>query len=49
MDQGAGLSDTAVAAGAENRVTNCLKQLTARPPITFAEFVANNNNWQEHS
>ena len=31
--------DTAIAAGAEDRITGCVEQLTGRPPTTFDAFV----------
>jgi len=38
--------DAAIAAGAEDRVTGCVEDLTGRPPIAFGAFVeANATKW----
>ena len=34
--------DTAIAAGAEDRITTCIEDLTGRPPTTFDAFVTKN-------
>ena len=34
--------DSAIAAGAEDRITTCIDDLTGRPPINFDAFVENN-------
>ena len=42
--------DTAIAAGAEDRVTGCVEQLIGRPPIAFGAFVeANASEWYARS
>lgn len=47
--QGLAAMDVAIAAGAENRVTICVEQLTGRSPTKFDAFAAGCKKWWVHS